>query len=188
MPEIRHELDVAKAVAAGELPSPSEYGNSKYYRLRISGTGVAWRARHQEFCYRPASIWLAPEMCERVAGLPVVAEHPPGGALDGRSFYERIVGICVLGFLEGDELWAVCRIIDDGAAAILNSGSYDTSPAVTFSSDQNTILNIGDEPLLLEGNPRHLDHLALVAAGVWNKTGDDPGVEISSSEKELENA
>ena len=32
------ELDVAKAVADGRLPSPTEFGNSKYFRLRISGT------------------------------------------------------------------------------------------------------------------------------------------------------
>jgi colicin import membrane protein len=188
--EIRHELDLAKAVASGELPSPSEWGNSKYYRVRISGVGCAWRAKNREYCYRPASIWLAPEMVQRVAGLALVSEHPPTGILNGRTFYERIVGICVLGFVEGDELWAVCRIIDDGAAEILNSGEYDTSPACSFDPDQNTVLQLGDAPLLLEGNPNFLDHVALVAApnkGVWNRDGE-LGVEISSSEKELENA
>jgi hypothetical protein len=82
----------------------------------------------------------------------------------------------------------VCRIVDDGAAEIISNQAYDTSPAVTFSPDQNIMIQIGDEPLLLEGNPRFLDHVALVAAGVWNKSGEDLGVEISSSEKELADA
>jgi colicin import membrane protein len=191
------ELDIARAVASGELPSPTAFGNSKYFKLRISGTGVAWRNKHQEYVLRQRSIWCAPEMAARVgAGLPVIAEHPPGkGTLDGPSFFERIVGICVLGFVEGDELWAVCRVIDDHAAKVLASGFFTTSPSVVFGdADQNVFLKIGDEDLLIEGVPSFLDHVALVDtstgnSGVWDhsKDGTDLGLEISEPEKETTN-
>jgi colicin import membrane protein len=134
-------------------------------------------------------------MVARVPGLPVIAEHPPGkGTLDGPEFYRRIVGICILGFVEGDELWAVCRVVDDHAATILTSGFYDTSPSVVFADpDQNVVLKIGDgddlHDLMIEGTPSFLDHVALVDTstgnvGVWTRDADI-GVEIT---KESENA
>ena len=200
MSEIRHELDVAKAVASGELPSPTEYGNSKYFRLRISGTGVAWRGKHQEFCYRPKSIWTSPEMIQRVSsGLLLIFEHPPGGVLDGKAFYERVAGVCTLGFVvEGAdgsaELWAVARVVDEVAAGIIASGQFDTSPACSFDASDNSVLQLNDGPLLLEGNPRFLDHVALIFApgrGVWSKGGEDLGVDVTpenETEKELADA
>jgi hypothetical protein len=146
------------------VTSPTQFGNSKYFRLRVSGSGTAWRSKHREYVYRPASIWCSPEMVARVPGLPVIAEHPDKGTLDGPEFYKRIVGICILGFVEGDELWAVCRVVDDHAATILTSGFYDTSPSVVFADpDQNVVLKIGDgddlhDPMI-EGTPSFLDHV-----------------------------
>jgi hypothetical protein len=190
-----NELDVARAVADGRLPSPTAFGNSKYFRLRLSGSGTAWRSKHREFVYRSASIWCSPEMIERVRGLPVIAEHPSEGTLTGPEFYRRIIGIVVLGFVENDELWGVCRVIDDHAAKILTSGFFTTSPSVVFSDpDQNVFLKIGDEDLLIEGVPSFLDHIALVDtstgnSGVWDrsKDGTDLGLEISEPEKETTN-
>jgi hypothetical protein len=181
-----NELDIARAIAAGTLPSPTEYQNSKFYRVRVSGTGVAWRPSIREFVYRPPRVWLAPEMCQRVAGLAVVAEHPDKKILDGNSFYASIVGICVLGFVEGDELMGVVRVIDERASAILDGGAFDTSPSVSFAPDQNTMLQLDGDTLLIEENPKLLDHLALVDTstgnrGVWTKPGAEPGVEIMES-------
>jgi hypothetical protein len=180
------ELDIARAVAAGELPSPSEFHNSTYYKVRVSGVGVAWREKHQEFCYRPPSVWLSDEMCQRVCGLPLIAEHPLSATLDGPAFYQRIVGICLFGFVEGDELMAIARVIDDQAAAIIEAGNWDTSPSVAFEPEQNVLLKVGDDKLLVEDNPVLLDHLALVNTehgrkGVWNraKDGANLGVELS---------
>jgi hypothetical protein len=62
-------------------------------------SGTAWRSKHKEYVYRSAAIWCSPEMVARVPGLPVIAVHPDKGTLDGRSFYERIVGICNLKYL-----------------------------------------------------------------------------------------
>jgi hypothetical protein len=182
-----HELDVAKAIAAGELPSPTRFHNSTYYKVRVSRTGCAWREQHKEFCYRSPEIWLSDEMCQRVCGLPLIAEHPLSATLDGPAFYQRIVGILVFGFPEGSDLMGIARVIDEQAAAIIESGNWDTSPSVAFELGQNLKLKAGDDTVLIEENPAQLDHLALVNTedgrrrGVWNraKDGGDLGVELT---------
>jgi hypothetical protein len=177
------ELDVARAMADGRLPSPTEFHNSKFYRVRISGTGVAWRPSVGEFVYRPPSVWLTDEFCERVRGLPVIAEHPDKKILDGDNFYSRIVGICTFGFVEGDELWGIVRVFAERAAEILNGGAFDSSPAVNFAPGQNIKLQLDGDTLLIEDDPALLDHVALVDTsegnrGVWTRDAD-PGVEIT---------
>jgi len=190
MSAIITELDIARGVASSELPSPTQFANSKYFRMRVSGCGVAYRKKYGEYTYRPASVWCSPSMIARVAGLPVIEGHPPDAVLDGPQFYQRIVGICVLGFVENNELWSVVRIISDRAASILMGGFYDTSPSCTFSDQQNTVIEVDGEPLLIESEPSFLDHCALVDtsngnAGVWGiaKAGSEIGVQISEKEQ-----
>jgi hypothetical protein len=181
------ELEVAKLIAAGELPSPTEFHNSRFYCMRVSGTGVAWRRRNLEFCYRSPTVWLSPEMCQRVAGLPLVEQHPDKNILDGKSFYDSIVGIFIYGFVQGDTLYGIARIIDDRACAVLDGGQWDTSPSVTL--DSRVVLKVGYDPLLIEDKPSLLDHVALVQKGVWSRDADEtPGVEISQSSQERESA
>jgi hypothetical protein len=108
--------------------------------------------------------------------------------LDGDTFHSSIVGILVFGFAEDNQLKAIARIFDNRAAAILEAGSYDTSPAVI--DPQGILVKAGDDNLLVEGEPAVIDHVALIDTsdgnkGVWNKTGADLGVEIT---KESENA
>lgn len=192
---VTNELDIARALMSGELPSPTQFGNSKYFRLRISGTGVAWRSKHREFVYRSAAIWCSPEMIARVPGLPVIAEHPEKGTLDGPNFFSRIIGICTVGFVEntdkGPELWAVCRVIDDHAAKVLTSGYFDTSSSVVFGDpEQNVVIRVGDADLLIEGEVTFLDHCALIDTsegnkGVWTRD-TDVGVEISEPDERLQ--
>jgi hypothetical protein len=187
MSEIQTELDVARGIASGDLPSPTEHHGSHYYKVRVSGTGVAWREKHKEFCFRPPDVWLSDEMCQRVCGLPLIAEHPLSAKLDGPAFYQRIVGILVLGFVEGSDLMGIARVIDEQASAIIESGSWDTSPGVAFELGQNIKLKAGDDTVLIEENPAQLDHLALINTedgrkGVWNRANDgaDLGVELST--------
>ena len=131
-------------------------------------------------------------MIERVRGLLVIAEHPPGQTLDGPAFYQQIIGVCVWGYVDGPDLCGVLRLVDDRAAEILTKGTYDTSPCAVFSPRENILLKVGADELLLEGVPSFLDHVALVDtsagnAGVWSKNGAAPrGVEIT--EKESANA
>ena len=164
------ERDIAVALAAGELPSPTDFLNSRYYRMRFSGTGVAWRSKNQEFCFRPPTIWLSQKMIERVAGVPLIAEHPPFRAtLDGPAFHDRILGICILGFVEGLDLMAVVRVLDEQVMTILDEIAVDTSPCVQFDPSQNRVLKISDDELLVEDEPILLDHLALVPKEVLDK-------------------
>ncbi len=173
---------IARAIAAGTLPSPTEFLGSQFYRVRFSGTGVAWRARNEEFCYRPPQVWLSDDMCARVCGVPLVAEHPAKQQLDGEAFYDSIVGVCVYGFVEGTNLMAIARVIDKHACAIIDAGRYDTSPAVLFEPTSGVRLDVDGDRFFVEDVPALLDHLALVDTsdgnkGVWTR-GAEPGVDI----------
>lgn len=184
---IRTERDLAVAISRGDAPSPSVYFGSTYFAARFSGTGVAWRNALQEFCLRDRDEWLSESMQTRIVGTPLITEHPPGTTLDGESFVQRCVGVVTYGYVKGDELWAICRVVDPGIAKIIDSGDYDTSPAVIFAPGDNDVAMTPDGyPLLVEGNPAFLDHLALVDKsggnrGVWSK-GSDEAVGVETSE------
>jgi len=185
------EFDIARSIAAGSLPSPTEFMGSTFFAVRVSGTGVAWRPSIGEFGYRDPRIWLGPEMRQRVAGVPLVDDHPDKNRLDGPEFYRRVVGMLLLGFDRGDELWAVARVIDAGAAEILGGGEYDTSPGVVYAPDAQGQMVETDrgEKLLIEGVPSLIDHLALIDtrggnAGVWTKGGTaEIGVDINGGQQ-----
>jgi hypothetical protein len=175
-----NELVVVERIANGDLPSPTEFMNSWYWALRISGTGVAWRASVREFCMREPAMWLGEEMQRRCLGLPVVMEHPTSGLLDSREFGARAVGMIVYSFVRGSDLMGVARILDAAAIEIL-AGGADTSPAVQFAPNAGARITIDGKPLLIEGDPMLLDHLAIVVKGVWTRSSS-PGVENILSE------
>ena len=177
-----NELVLAERIADGTLPSPQEFGASWYWAIRISGVGCAWRESMQEFCWREPSVWLTAEMCARATGLPVLIDHPERGVLNSPEFAARCVGVTVFGYVRGDELWAIARILDSGANEILQAGAYeDTSPAVTFAPGTGARIEIDGKPLLLEPPPMLIDHVALAAKGVWTRDGP-PGVETTNAE------
>ena len=133
-----NELDIAEQIAGGELPSPQQFGASFYWAIRISGTGCAWRESVQEFCWREPSVWLSPEMCARAASLPVLVDHPEKGVLNSPEFAARCVGVTTFAYVKDDELWAVARILDRGANAILLAGAYeDTSSGCDFRAGRH---------------------------------------------------
>ena len=175
-------------------------GNSWLVALRVSGTGVAWRPSLNEFCYRDPIVWLSAAMLRRCTGLPVVIEHPAAGVLDADTFRATIVAVTVLAFARGDELWAVARCWDgDIATAITDSNNRlllaDTSPSVIFNVGETTTVALDDgTKLLVEGEPRLVDHIAIVigkagepGGGVWSRGSRKTGVDQTAI-KELENA
>ena len=177
-----NELQVAERIADGTLPSPQQLGASWYWAIRISGVGAAWRESENEFCWREPAVWLTPEMCARAASLPVLVDHPEKGTLNSREFAMRAVGTTVLGYVRGDELWAIARILDAGANEILLAGAYeDTSPAVIFAPGTGARIEIDGKPLLLEPEPMLFDHVALCSKGTWTRDGP-PGVETTNAE------
>ena len=175
-----NELQLAMRIADGTLPSPQEFMNSWFWVMRISGTGVAYRKSLGEFCLRESDIWLSDEMQRRCLGLPVVMEHPSAGILNSAEFGARAVGMIVYSFVRDTDLMGVARILDKQAIEILKEGA-DTSPAVSFAPDSGVRLEVDGKPLLIEGDPVLLDHLAICSLGVWTRSGDS-GVENTNDE------
>ncbi len=177
-----NELEIGRAVATGELASPQDIGGSWLFAIRITGTGLARRA--DERVWRDPVEWTKPETLARCNGLSVIWEHPPGLTLDSAEFADRAIGAIMLPYLagrdgkqrdDGNEVWGIVRVFDAQAARLMATEPCSTSPCVTFSRDDGNV-NVRD--LLIEGRPSRLDHVAICAAGVWDK-GDAPsGVRV----------
>lgn len=180
------EFAVAQAIASGDLPSPTEFYNSSFWSIRITGTGVMWRGEPvNEFCYRDPAIWLTGEMSARCAGLPVLMDHPPKGTLNSQEFAARCVGMVMIAFVRDAELWAVARILDKAAAAIFAEGC-DTSPGVQFEAGSGAFLDIEGKRMFVEPTPCLVDHIAACERGRWTRDGP-PGVEITEEANETSN-
>ncbi len=183
------ELGIARAMAAGDLASPQVYGGFFLWKIRITGTGIAWRGAHKdesgkiirekEFCWRDSSIYLAPDFLARCNGLPVTLIHSEGRT-NSEEWSRRAVGTIFLPFVEADECWAIAKVYDESANVILLQGPFSTSPAVFFfgATTAGTKLTLRDgTKLLIENIPALLDAIVLVPAGVWDKGGPATGVQ-----------
>jgi hypothetical protein len=176
------EILVAEAMARGLLPSPSVFENAALYAMRFTGTGCAWRGA--EYAYRPPEVYCTDAMASRIRGVPLIAFHPPAGVLNSDEFAKRVIGVVIYGYVRGEELWCIARVIDAAAATILDGGEFDTSPSVVFSPDENATIFVDGEKLLVEGEPRLIDHLAICPAGVWGAgRGAELGVEVSQKDE-----
>ncbi|WP_203546720.1 NUDIX domain-containing protein [Dyella caseinilytica] len=176
-----NELDIAKRIAKGELPSPQRYHNVWLFKLRITGTGTSYRSKHKEFVYRPPENFLTEEFVERCNGLPLIFEHPKESVtLTSDEYRNRAIGTIVLPFIEGDEVDGIAKVFDDDAALLMRMSHASTSPAVVFrdAGSTETVQLDDGSTVLIEGNPSYLDHLAICEEGVWDKGGEPTGVHI----------
>ena len=173
------ELVVARLMAAGELPSPQNYHNVKLYNMRVTGTGVSFRPALKEYVYRRPENYLTQEFLDRCNGLAVIVKHPQSSIMDSDEFIDRVAGTVFLPYIRGDEVWAICKVYDAEAIKTLDDEQMSTSPAVLLSGGEKMKLEDGSN-LLIEGRPKLLDHLAIVARGVWDKGGDPTGIEQSN--------
>ena len=178
-----NEAELAAAIRDDLAPSPSRFGASSYFALRISGTGIADRPALEEVCYRCPDVWTSPEMLARCAGLPVIFGHPAAGKLDSEEYAARNVGSIVLPYVDGSECWGVARICDDAAAAVMASGGASTSPMVTLGPDA-VVISGSQNKLVIEGDPATLDHVAVCPLGVWDKGGPPSGIRIDNPTQE----
>ena len=124
----------------------------------------------------------------RCNGLSVIMKHPEGATLTSEEFGDRIVGSVFVPYLrpEVDEVWAIAKVYDDWANAALDGMDLSTSPAVVFKEmgPEHRKIKLDDgAALLIEGEPKLLDHIAICEAGVWDKGGKPAGV-INDSVKE----
>lgn len=171
------ELGIAKLMKQGLIASPQKYSNIWLFDIRITGTGLSYRAGHKEFVWRDKSIYLNDEFLERCYGLPVIFEHPDTNTLNTKEYVERNIGSVFIPYIKGDEVWGIAKVWDEHAARIMKENQLSTSPAVVLSGNDLKIpLNKGEDPILFEGKPRLLDHIAICFKGVWDKGDKSTGV------------
>ncbi|MCK3122494.1 DUF2213 domain-containing protein, partial [Escherichia coli] len=96
------ELEVAERIRDGTVPSPVKFSNMWLVNLRITGTGLAYRAGLKEHVWRDPKLYLNEEFLRRCNGLPVITNHPDDAVLTEEDFKSRIVGSVMLPYIRGD--------------------------------------------------------------------------------------
>jgi 8-oxo-dGTP pyrophosphatase MutT (NUDIX family) len=183
------ETDVAKLMMEGLIPSPQMYANIMLLAIRITGTGLAYRSSIGENVWRDPSLYLNDEFLQRCNGLMVIMDHPETQVLTSKEFKDRAVGSIMLPYIKGDEVWGIAKIYDQDAVNEICEGEISTSPSVVFdnTAGNTTLTTENGDPLLIEGVPFLLDHIAIVtkargSKGVWDKGGDPAGVLLTNPE------
>jgi len=183
-PRLMNELDIARAMASGELPSPQRYMNVWLFDIRITGTGVAYRRGIDEFVFRDPKLYMNDDFLARCNGLATVVEHPEKNTLNSKEFSDRVVGSIFLPYLkpEAEEVWGIAKIYDAATAEVMLKNQLSTSPTVVFRDQAvNSTIKLEDgATLLIEGKPSLLDHVAICYRGVWDKGGPPSGVSINN--------
>jgi 8-oxo-dGTP pyrophosphatase MutT (NUDIX family) len=177
------ETELARAMVAGEYPSPTFFRNMWLFDIRITGTGTSYRSKDNEYVYRPPENYLNEEFLARCNGLPVIVDHPEKATLNSEEFDKRVVGTVLLPYIKGDEVWAIARIYDEATATLMSQEQLSTSPSVVFRNPdvENTTATLdGGQKLLIEGTPILLDHIAICEVGVWDKRGPPSGVSTTN--------
>jgi colicin import membrane protein len=181
------ETKVSELIQDGILPSPQFFANVMLLAIRISGTGLAYRSSVGEHVWRDPSLYLNDEFLKRCQGLQVIMDHPDGMILDSEEFKKRSIGSITLPYIKDDEVWGIAKIYDEEAAKEILEGEISTSPAVKFDCTAENITLQTDEgdPILVEGVPFLLDHIAIVtkshgSKGVWDKGGPSAGVLLTN--------
>lgn len=209
-----NELNIADAIIAGSLTSPQRYGGFTLFNIRITGTGIAFRARklgekatakdkkagkafdadgriierEEEYPVRDPSIYLTDEFLQR-CHVPVVLEHPVGQKITGEEFNRRTIGTVFKPYIraEQSEVWAIVKIYDEDAVELMTEHQLSTSPGVVWFGKGNvegTKAIIDGKNFLFEGNPSLMDHIAVCRQGVWDKGGPPSGVETTIARKD----
>ena len=182
-----NETEVAALIADGTLSSPQFFINMWMFAIRVTGTGVTWRSADQQMAFRNPDDYLTPEFLQRVAGVPLIWLHPEKNKLDSDEFAKRVIGTLTNSWVaDNGEVWAIARVYDAEAAEIMATRQLSTSPTVTYSEMQNSIIKIDGQPLLVEGSPVLLDHVAICEQGVWDKLLAPTGVKSDSIPNEAE--
>ncbi len=181
-----HELDIAKLIQSGTLHSPQKHENIWLFDVRITGTGTSYRDAHDEFVYRPPENFLSQDFLDRCIGLPLLFEHTDEPILTTAEYRERAIGTVILPYVKNnEEVWGIAKVYDDDAAQLMMTTHRSTSPGVV-TNDQGTDLGNG-KTLLIESEPRYIDHLAICMAGVWDKGEEPNGINLGVTDMPEDN-
>jgi len=187
--EAKTEYDKSELIREGILASPQMFANVMLLAIRITGTGLAYRSSIEENVWRDPSLYLNDEFLKRCNGLIVVRDHPETAVLTSDEFKDRAIGSVILPYIKGDEVWGIAKIYDQDSVNEILEGEVSTSPSVVFDSTagNTTLTTENGTPLLIEGVPFLLDHIAIVtkargSKGVWDKGGDPAGVLLTNPE------
>ena len=183
------EYDIAELIKDDILTSPQMYANIGLFAIRITGTGLAYRSSIGEHVWRDPSLYINDEFLKRCNGLMVIMDHPQSAVLTSQEFKDRAIGSIMLPYIKGDEVWGIAKIYDQDAINLICEGEISTSPSVVFdnTAGNTTLTTENGEPLLIEGVPFLLDHIAIVtkargSKGVWDKGGEPAGVLLTNPE------
>ena len=174
-----NELDIARLISTGDLASPQRYLNFWMFAIRITGTGWCYRAGKDQFAWRDPAMYLNPEFLARCNGVPVIWEHPKR-ILDSKEYADRNIGSIFLPYIWENDVWGITKVYDDDSVAILRESQLSTSPCVVTVTDEVITLDDGTKAIK-EGEPRHIDHIAICDQGVWDKGGEPIGVRADSA-------
>lgn len=182
-----NETEVSQLIANDVLSSPQYFRNMWMFAIRVTGTGMTYRSKDEQYVFRDPDNYLTPEFLARVAGVPVIWLHPEANSLDSDEFAKRVIGTMTNSWVTADnEVWGIARVYDEEAATIMQERKLSTSPTVCFTEGQNAIISVDGQPLLVEDSPVLLDHVAICEQGVWDKLLDPTGVRSDSITNEAE--
>lgn len=169
-----NENDICKLMQDGLLLGPSSYFNQVLFPVRITGTGIALRMGKMQYTFRDPEQYLTPEFVERCNGLNLLWQHAESDLTDQKTSDNQSIGTVVSSFVKNQEVWGVARILDPAVAQRIATGAYSTSPSFITAIESKS--EHGGLEFTVEGQVIHLDHLAIVDMGVWDKLGEPSGV------------
>ena len=173
------DLEIAREFEAGTRTDPVMSNGYMLIPLRITGTGEKereYKGRKYNFI-RPLNDFQSEDFLKECCGLPITVGHPKEGMVLADNF-DGVVGTVFYPFIKEEEVWGVCKIYKP--EVFLMEEIQSTSPLVL---SDNHLSEDGD----LVEDFQHINHVALVTEGFWDKKEDGQitqlGVDIMAEEK-----
>lgn len=170
-----NEADLQRLLVDGTLIGPNSYFSQVLMPVRITGTGLAMRVEKMQFTFRDTKDYLNDDFLKRCNGLPLLWQHADKDFTDGDTLGAQSIGLVTDAYIRGTDVWGVAKILDLDAATAMATGAYSTSPSFITHIDSQS--SSGGVDVTVEGQVLHLDHLAVVQAGVWDKLGEPCGID-----------
>lgn len=178
------DLEIAREFEAGTRTDPVMSNGYMLIPLRITGTGEKereYKGRKYNFI-RPLNDFQSEDFLKECCGLPITVGHPKEGMVLADNF-DGVVGTVFYPFIKEEEVWGVCKIYKP--EVFLMEEIQSTSPLVL---SDNHLSEDGD----LVEDFQHINHVALVTDGFWDKKEDGQitqiGVDIMAEEKKEDEA